>query len=213
MFFLFGEFKLLCRHCALPASKSAYPTMLLLFFDKRLETAVTPQLAVAKLADIVAERREFSEDEIYSAMSSAGLPNEIADRAFKFTQTAWGRAFLARLGVRFSPEYLCFNSAGEVIETGQLEGEPHYAAAMYLVPRYSSSAGFQRLALMSADVHAVNELLNKGSKAKDLVTSPAFLFLEAPTESGMVKARQVIAKHMTKLQKENPLRKPWWRFW
>jgi len=67
--------------------------------------------------------------------------------------------------------------------------------------------------VFSADVHAINELLNRGSKAKDLVTSPAFLFLEAPTETGMQRARQVIAEHMAALQKAHPVRKPWWRFW
>src|SRR5262249_22133974 len=99
------------------------------------------------------------------------------------------------------------------IESGQLDDEPHYAAAWALAPQHARSAGFQRLALMSADVHAINELLNKGSNAKDLVTSPAFLFLEAPTEAGMVKARQVMAEHMAALQKAHPVRKPWWRFW
>jgi hypothetical protein len=174
---------------------------------------VSPEAAVAKLATIVTERREFSEDDIYAAMSSAGIPDGEADRAFKFTQTAWGRAFLAGLGVRFAPEYLCFNGSGEVIESGQLDDEAHYAAAWKLASQYQSSAGFQRLALMSADVHAINDLLNRGSKAKDLVTSPAFLFLEAPTETGMQRARQVIAEHMAALQKAHPVQKPWWRFW
>lgn len=170
---------------------------------------MTPEMAVAKLAAIVTERREFSEDDIYSAMSSAGIPDGTVVRAFKFTQIAWGRAFLAGIGVQFSPEYLCFNASGDVIESGRLENEPHYAAAWALVPQHVRSAGFQRLALMSAEVHVINDALNSGSNPKDLITLPPSLFLEAPTETGMAKARQVIAT----LQKAQPVRKPWWRLW
>jgi hypothetical protein len=93
---------------------------------------VSPDAAVAKLVEIVVARREFSQDEIYAAMAAAGIPDPTADRALKFTQTAWGRAFLADLGVGFSPEYLCFNASGDVIESGQLDEEPHYSAASAL---------------------------------------------------------------------------------
>src|SRR5690349_20066983 len=53
----------------------------------------------------------------------------VADRAYKFAQIVWGRAFLAGLGARLSPDYLGFNSAGEVIEAGRLEEEAYFAAA------------------------------------------------------------------------------------
>jgi hypothetical protein len=174
---------------------------------------MTPEAAVAKLAEIAVARSEFSEDDIYAALAAAGLPDPMADRAYKFTQTAWGRSFLAGLGVQFSPEYVCFNASGEEIESGRLDDEPFYAAACALAKQYAKSTGFQRLALMSADVRAINELLNKGSKAKDLVTSPAILFLEAPTVAGMEKARLRIAQHMAALPKANSRKKPWWRFW
>lgn len=172
-----------------------------------------PESTVEQLAIIVSERREFSEDEIYSAMASAGIPDKEADRAFKFTQTAWGRAFLAKLGVRFSPGYLCFDAGGDVMEFGNLEDEPNYAAAWKLAPRFQGSPGFQRLAFMSADFHAINKLLLGGSKAKDLVTTPVYLFLERPTKAGMERAKQVIAKHMQSSQVTHPVRRPWWRFW
>jgi len=174
---------------------------------------VIPEIAVSKLAAIVAEKREFSEDEIYSAMSSESIPSAVADRAFKFTQIAWGRALLDGIGVQFSPEYFCFNASGEVTESGRLEEEPYYFAALALVPQNIKSAGFQRLALMSADVHAVNQLLNKGSDPKNIITTPAYLFLEAPTEVGIKKAEQVIAEYMASLKKVRPVQKPWWRFW
>ncbi len=75
---------------------------------------------VTHLAEIVAPRIQFNEDEVYEAMANAGIPGPVADRAYKFTQIAWGRVLLYGLQVRFSPEYTCFNGVGEVIETGRL---------------------------------------------------------------------------------------------
>src|SRR4051812_11407858 len=85
--------------------------------------SVTPQAAVARLADIIAARADFNEDEVYAAMADAGIPDPVADRAYKFTQIAWGRAVLAGLRVRLAPEYTCFNGSGEVIESGRLADE------------------------------------------------------------------------------------------
>src|SRR4051812_8989668 len=133
---------------------------------------MTPEIAVNRLADIIASRSDFTEDELYAAMSETGISAPVADRAFKFTQTAWGRAFLDGLGVQFSGDYLCFNALGDVIESGQLVDQPYFAAAMRMVPRYAKSPGFQRFALMSADVNSVNSALHAGSKPENLVTAP-----------------------------------------
>jgi hypothetical protein len=183
---------------------------------------MAPEEAVARLAEIIAGRGEFTEDDLYAAMAEAGLPDPVADRAFKFTQTAWGRVFLGGLGVQFSPNYLCFNGAGDVIESGRLSEQPYFVAAMDLVPRYARSPGFQRLALMSADVNAVNDLLHAGSKPENLVMSPAAFFLEAATPAGLAKAQQLLADRARSSGKassraspkaEAPAAKPWWRFW
>src|SRR5947209_567159 len=160
---------------------------------------LTPESAVAQLAEIVAPRRAFTEEEVYVALADAGIPDSLADRAFKFTQIAWGRTFLAGLGITFSPEYVCFNAAGEVVESGRLADEPCFAAASRLADQFSRTPGFVRLAVMSADVVAVNQALHAGSKPENLVMTPAFLFLEAPTPDGMENARRVIAQHTAAL--------------
>jgi len=146
---------------------------------------VSPDYAVNKLAEIVAARDEFSEDEICGAMAAAGIPEAVAFRAYRFTQTAWAHALLAELGVRLSPDYLCFNASGEVTETGQYADELYYRVATSLVPRYAGSPGLRRLAFMSADVHAINDLLNAGSKPENLATTPGIIFLEWPTPAGI----------------------------
>jgi hypothetical protein len=182
---------------------------------------VTPDAAVARLAEIIAARGEFSEDDIYAAMAEAGIPDAVADRAYKFIQIAWGRVFLDGLGVRFSSDYLCFNGAGEVVESGLLAEEPYFVAAMSLAQQYARFPGFPRFALMSADVNAVNSALKAGSKPENLVMAPAALFLEAATPEGIDKARQFLAGRTTspseagssERRELRPANKPWWRFW
>lgn len=169
---------------------------------------MTPEAAVAKLTEILAERPEFTEDEIYQALEQAGVPDGVADRAYKFTQIAWGRTLLDGLGVRFSPEYLCFNAEGECIESGQLAEEPYYTAALKAAAQQPPPAGLPHLAMMSADFGVVNSALNGGSNPKDLVTGPAALFMEYPTAAGMEKAQRILNERLGPETK-----KPWWRFW
>lgn len=180
---------------------------------------MVPEAAVARLAEIVAEQTEFTEDDIYVAMAEAGIPDLAADRAYKFTQTAWGRVFLDGMGIQCGTDYLCFNGAGEVIESGQLADEPYFAAAARLVPRYAGSPGFKALVLMSADVSTINSALHAGSKPEHLVMGPAAFFMEAATPAGMAKARQVLSERSSagkwggQAATRDAGKKPWWRFW
>lgn len=181
---------------------------------------MTPEAAVARLAEIVSARAGFTEDDVYAALADAGVSDPVADRAYKFTQTAWGRASLDGLGVWFGTDYLCFNGAGEVIESGQLAEQPYFAAAARLAPRYARSPGFKAFALMSADVNAVNSALHAGSKPENLAMGPAAFFLESPTPAGMAKARQLLSQRASARKRDDAVdsrpaagKKPWWRFW
>ena len=181
---------------------------------------MAPEAAVARLAEIVAARAEFTEDDIYAAMADASIPDLIADRAYKFTQTAWGRAFLDGMGVQFGTDYLCFNGAGEVIELGQLADQPYFVAAARLVPQYARSPGFKSLVLMSADVSTVNSALHAGSKPENLVMGPAAFFMEAATPAGLAKAQQLLSERVSAGKRGSSSvgrpaadNKPWWRFW
>lgn len=180
---------------------------------------MTPEAAVACLVDTLATRAEFTEDEVYTAMADAGIPAPVADRAYKFTQIAWGRVFLDGLGINFAPDYLCFNAAGEVIETGQLVEQPFFMAAMAAARRRPQPVGLPRFAQMSADVNAVNSALNNGSKPEDLVTGPSTLFMEAPTPAGLDRARRLLSERTSAASPSSgsdmrePTKKPWWRLW
>ncbi|QEG26400.1 hypothetical protein GobsT_11390 [Gemmata obscuriglobus] len=181
---------------------------------------MAPEAAVTRLAEIIAARTEFTEDDIYAAMAATGIPDPVADRAYKFTQTAWGRGFLDGMGVQFGTEYLCFNAGGEVIESGKLIEQPYYVAAVRLLPQYARTAGFQSFVLMSADVNTVNSALHAGSKPENLVMGPAAFFMEAPTPAGMAKVQRLLSERASSGNRNGsgalqPAadKKPWWRFW
>jgi hypothetical protein len=154
-------------------------------------------------------------------MAEAGIPAAVADRAYKFTQIAWGRVFLDGLGMQFSSEYLCFDGEGNVVESGLLAEQPYFVAALGLVKQYAGTPGFLRFALMSADVNAVNNALKAGSKPENLVMGSAALFLGATTPAGIDKARQLLSRRAASPDNASssgpsasaPGGKPWWRFW
>jgi hypothetical protein len=137
-----------------------------------------PEEIVRRLVDQLAAQVDFDEAEIYPAMEQLGVSPDLADRIYQLTQIAWGRIFLDGLGIQFSPDYLCFNSAGDLVESGQLNQEPYYVAAMNLAAHYAQLPIFSDLAVASADVQAVNNALNNGSNPADLITGPSALFLE-----------------------------------
>lgn len=129
---------------------------------------MTPDQAVDQLATIVAGDVELSADDIYEAMAKAEVPDDVADRAYKFTQIAWGRLFLGGLGLTFPPDYFCLNASGDIIESGLLEDEPFFVAAVRQATDRGRSKGFARFAAMSADVSAINSALHAGSKPEVL---------------------------------------------
>ena len=120
------------------------------------------------------------------------------------------------LGARFSPDYVCFDADGRVVESGRLAEEPHYAVALRLASEYAGKPGFAEFAAQSSDVQSTNAALRAGSRPENLVAAPAATFLEPPTEEGFMVAR----RHLMNLIKVPPAvaekavtRKPWWRFW
>jgi hypothetical protein len=154
--------------------------------------AMTPEEAVEHIINITADIPEFLEEDVYDTMFEAGVPDDIADRAFKFTQIAWGQVCLNDLGVTPNPNYLCFNADGEIIESGLLTEEPYFIAAKAAAQRSPLPAGLPRLALMSADVHAVNDHLLGGANPADLITGPQAMFMEAPNPGAVEKAQDLL---------------------
>jgi hypothetical protein len=141
---------------------------------------MTPAAAVARLAEIVAASPGLTEDGIYDALAAAGVPEPLADRAYKFTQIAWGRVFLDGMGIDLLPDYSYTTVRGRERGEALLADEPCYAAALRLAPRYEQTPAFQRLALTSAEVLSVNDALKRGSRPENLTIGSALVLIEAP---------------------------------
>lgn len=169
---------------------------------------MTPKAAVDRLIEILSTLSKPTESEIYAAMKSAGIPPAVADRAYQFAQVAWGRMLLDGLGAKFGPDYILLNKFGDEMDSGILADEPYFAAALAAYRQQPPSTGMVHVASMSADVAAINNALNGGSKPEDLVTGPAVLFTEPPTEAGMLEAQWLLNSRL------NPAgSRPWWKFW
>jgi hypothetical protein len=171
---------------------------------------MTPDAAVDGLVEILESRSTFSEDEVYAEMDAAGIPYAEADRAFKFTQIASGRVLLTGIVGRFCDDYFGLDAGGEVVESGRLGDNPFFVAATAVI-RQRPGPWVGQLGAMSADVGAVNDLLNSGSKPGKLKTGPAVLFYEVPTASGMQKADRLIGEYLRAAAPARPAK--WWRFW
>jgi hypothetical protein len=119
-----------------PAGEAFYGVRLFLALQVSRGGEVAPETAVAWLADILAGWGDVREDDAYAALAEAGVSDAVADRAYKFTQIAWGRDLLADLGIQFATEYLWLNGAGEVVDSGKLADEACFATAARLAQRY-----------------------------------------------------------------------------
>jgi|GEM_PF-654116 len=205
-----------------PAGEEFYSVRVFLVVAGEDEEGITPERAVAYLVEMLASHPNLTDDELFQAMAEAGIPDRLADRAYQFTQTAWGRLFLEQMKIDLSSDYFCFDAAGNVVETGRLADEPYFAEAARLGPRYHGTPAFLRLALSSADVDGVNNALKADSKPENLVTGPAGVFVEEPTSAGLQNAQQVIRQYIASRQEqtapEKEAQKPQarpsrWQFW
>jgi len=177
----------------------------------------TPEAAVDTLARLLDARAPISQSDAVDALIAAGIPAEIADRAYRFTQIAWGRVLLDGLGIGFAPDYMFLNPHGKVLETGLLDDDPCYQAALKLAPTYRQAPAFRAIAPTSSEVNAINSMLNQGSKPENLQLTTAFFFLGDPSPIGLTRVRQLIhgqAKtELAKLGKTPKWIRPWWQFW
>ena len=207
---------------AWPVKEEFYSVRLFLTLQLPPQSLYTPEGAVSRLFETIAANPEIEEDEIFGALSEAGIEEAVAERAFKFTQIAFGRKFLEGMGIQFSSDYFCFDSEGEIWEKGRLEEEPYFRAGSLIDAHLVSTPAFEQMALTSSEVQAVNNALNGGSKPENLAMGPAFLFSPETTPEGMERAREVINQQMQLLKStatvekkatEAKSSKPWWRIW
>src|SRR5438067_2433887 len=104
-----------------------------------------------------------------------GLSKLDAVAAIRFIPLALGRAILLEgLGIALSDSYLLVNDAAGTREEKRLGDEAFFAETMKLAPALRAELGIDAVsavALLSSEVQAVNEALNAGAQAENLVAS------------------------------------------
>jgi hypothetical protein len=125
----------------------------------------------------------------------AGLSKIDAVAAMRFVPLALGRAILLEgIGIALPDSYLMIH--GEAREEKKLADEKFFAATKWLASTLGADYGVNTVgvvALLSAEVQAVNDALNAGAQPADLVASlPVVTWVDGVDDA--------------------PPR-PWWKFW
>lgn len=167
--------------------------------DEMIETPSPSELA-QRVAEIVAVRPRFSEDEICDALAATGVPPGDAARAYWLVQLAWSRHALTSLGVKFPmADFFCIDANGDVVSEGRYDEEPVFVAAVALIPQYPVSEGFKCLVATSAESNAVRQAVSGGGRPQDQVCGLSYRFLAKLTPSGEQKVRRLMAKNESRL--------------
>lgn len=143
----------------------------------------------------------------------AGYPANIVDRVDHFLTLALGRALITS-SLPFQPNeyYHRVLPSGELRRDNRLLHEPAYARGLMLADELARGPyldAVKNLALYSAEVHAVNSLLNAGSRLEDCRSAP-FLIPDFDT-SGETFTRAV--REALQPAPEPPKKAPWWKLW
>lgn len=177
---------------------------------------MTPELAVKKLATIISACSEVNSDEIYKLMNDERVPFGIANMAYKFTQIYFGRTLLNGMGIRFSPNYYCFDQDGDITESGPIDEQPYYRSATQIPYLYDFTSSFKHFGAMSSEVAAINDALRAGSRPEDLVSAPPAIFIEEPTIDGKYKVEDFMKALLSDMSNQVPdktspkPKKSWW---
>lgn len=105
----------------------------------------------------------------------SGLSKLDATAAIRFVPLALGRAILLEgLGIALSDSYLLLNEVTGTREEKSLGDEQFFTETMKLAPALGVELGIDvvsAVALLSSEVQAVNQALNAGAPAENLVAS------------------------------------------
>ncbi|HTD56433.1 MAG TPA: hypothetical protein VK670_13675 [Silvibacterium sp.] len=135
-------------------------------------------MAAESISLAVSNLRRFphlSNDQIFWKLVGSGVDKRRAARLVEFVPVAYSRLLLGKLGVRFSNSFQRAISTGMLSEKQSLSSDPVW----HEVVRFATADVEQGIAKndllaiagRSAEFDAVNQLLNNGSRATDLVLS------------------------------------------
>jgi len=181
------------------------------------------------LATYVSEHPEFTEEEVLDVLVRSGVPASVASDVYSFTQSAWGRALVAPIGMNFSDEYIIASESGEILSRGKISSQAHFIAATNLVPDFYRTSGFVRLAASSSEYAAIVQMESTGKDPSKARASPQIRFIGEATPEAVNKVLAQLKEskppdpgEVVKAFSEHRLenapdggskKRPWWRLW
>lgn len=176
------------------------------FTSVRAFLVIQGGLDLAPAVGTCCRMRSADDGAILRELAAGGMGRRDAGRAVALVPLAFGRVLLGTLGVRSAATAVLRS-----VRTGEdtpfrLEDDPIYVQARQLAETAYARGAMEReefaaVALRSAEVDAVNQALQAGSRPEDLQGSPPVLFWSGSSEDASVGRASV----------DKP--RPWWRRW
>jgi hypothetical protein len=157
------------------------------------------EIEIAQAVAIIRKSAEVGDEGVYRALVEAGFDRRIGARLVELLPAAYCRVLLD--GPRFSDSFQRRRRDGSISSPTPLASEPVWIASLEFA-RKEIETGIDRqdklnVAARSAEFHAINGLLNGGSKLENIVLPPAiFQWPEEGPDGEDIPARST---------------KPWWR--
>ena len=137
---------------------------------------------IARTVPILRDSPNLSDESIYHKLLEAGIEQQLAARLVELLPIAYCRVTMSNSGIRFSKTFRRKLADGSVQER-EFSSEPVWDAANRFA-RAEIAKGVPRkdllnIAARSAEFHAINQLLNQGSKMTNVrLTAPLFTWPE-----------------------------------
>ena len=158
-----------------------------------------------------------NQDAAAGLMREAGCDSAVVDRVTNFLPIAAGRVIFENLVPSFPAHYVRVKQDGECVFDLPLMGEPAFARSIMLIRELLSSGQFvegcKKTSVLGPELAAINEALQHGSKAADLVLAPSIIPDPGTSELTVQHALQLLLERMQGQSGDVSRKKPWWRFW
>lgn len=151
------------------------------------QPVLTPDLAAAFVQQAIAilsDHQRVAEAEIIEALQQLGIDQRHAQELTTFIPLAFGRVFLQRTDVSFSPLFIWVNPNTHEETCIQLADQPFYQVAYDLASEWMATNTCMNillpLASLSSEVEAVTQALNQGLSLRGSQFSPPRAFRTSP---------------------------------
>lgn len=138
--------------------------------------------AIKLALPIFAEHKNSNWEILDEALKNSETLSSFSDRLLEFMPLAFGRALMKDANIGFSKEYVRYTRSGTKIiekERRNLEDEPVYKEsfklALQMITKGIADENFKAVAHRSAELSTITEMMNKSSKAENLVLTPPYL--------------------------------------